>query len=167
MQFRDAIDRPLDMTDPYRDHHLSCPGCNATLREFRGRYVCDKCDGMLLGLPDLAHAIHDMTSVEPAFEFRAEKTGKRGCPLCTKPMTICKLTVMFDGESLEPKPTLDRCDAHGLWFDGEELAGVFEKVATKGYGGGVGRKRNDAWGAAIPASGARWEWEGSLGTTKK
>ena len=157
------------MSDPYRDHHLTCPACNSPLREFQTRLVCDKCDGMLLTLPDLAHAIHDMTSIEPTFEYRDDKPGKRACPHCEQPMTVCKLSVMFEQDVIEPKPTLDRCNEHGIWFDGQELAGVFEKVATKGYGGGVGRKGpKGGWGSAgLPGNNRQpWEWEGSLGTKK-
>ena len=156
------------MSDPYRDKRLSCPACNSPLREFRTRYACDSCDGMMLTLPDLAQAIHDLTSVMPAFEYRDAKPGKRSCPHCATTMSTCKLTLVLESEEIEPKPVLDRCDAHGIWFDGEELAGVFEKIATKGYGGGVGRKGPKGGGGAIPSGGGpKWEWEGALGTRKR
>jgi hypothetical protein len=153
------------MTDPYRDQQLSCPACKATLREYQSRQVCDGCDGMLLALPDLAHAIHDLTSITPTFEYRDEQPGKRGCPKCSATMTTCKLRVVLDTELAEPKPVLDRCTEHGLWFDGEELAGVFEKVASKGFGGGVGRKATrelGTWRAERPSM-ASGGWRGKSG----
>jgi hypothetical protein len=152
------------MNDPYRDQRLTCPACKATLREFRGRQVCDGCDGMLLTLADLGGAIHDLTSITPTFEYRDEKRGERGCPHCGGAMTTCKLRIVLDTELADPKPVLDRCTEHGIWFDGEELAGVFEKVASKGFGGGVGRKAGKASGpAASRPSMASGGWRGASG----
>ncbi|MBA3454466.1 MAG: hypothetical protein H0T42_15355 [Deltaproteobacteria bacterium] len=95
---------------------------------------------MLLTLVDLSGAIHDMTSVVPSFEYKDEKPGKRPCPKCRTLMTTCRLVLSLDDEIEKPRPELDRCAEHGIWFDGEELAKVFQKVAGKGFGGGVGRK---------------------------
>lgn len=148
------------MSDPYRDRRLTCPACGATLREFRTRQVCDACDGMLLTLPDLAAAVHDLTSIEPTFEFRDEAPGKRACPDCAAPMSTCKLRIVLDTELADPKPALDRCTEHGLWFDGEELAGVFQKVTGKGFGGGVGRKGPKGGHALERGSGG---WRGASG----
>ena len=37
------------MTDRYRSgSQLLCPACEAALREFRDRLVCDACDGIML-----------------------------------------------------------------------------------------------------------------------
>ena len=63
------------MTDPYRDANLVCPACDRTLREFRGRLVCDTCDGIMLTVDDLVAGIHDMTSVVATFEWTHEKPG--------------------------------------------------------------------------------------------
>lgn len=154
------------MGSPYRDQHLTCPACKATLREFQGRQVCD---GMLLTLKDLAHAIHDLTSVVPTFEYRDEAPGKRLCPRCTQAMTTCKLEVVLDGEIEQPRPELDRCVEHGIWFDGKELASVFEKVANKGYGGGVAHPGAVAPLRTVVGSRSRSgvpEWWGSLGGSR-
>jgi Zn-finger nucleic acid-binding protein len=141
------------MSDPYRDQNLTCPACNATLREFQTREVCDGCQGMMLTLPDLAHAIFDLTSITPTFEYANEAVGKRACPKCRAPMTTCHLRVLLEDEIEKPRPELDRCGEHGIWFDGEELAKVFEKVAGKGYGSGVGRKASHAPGHAAGSQG--------------
>jgi Zn-finger nucleic acid-binding protein len=127
------------MSEPYRDRHLSCPACQATLRAFKTRQVCDACDGMMVTVEDLASAIHELTSLTPALDYRDEKPGTRRCPHCTAVMTTCKIAISIDDETEKPKPTLDRCVTHGIWFDREELAKVFEKVASKGFGGGLGR----------------------------
>jgi Zn-finger nucleic acid-binding protein len=131
------------MADPYRDPELACPACKHTLRAYLTRHVCDGCNGMLLTLADLGAAIHDLTSLEPTFELSHEKPGNRTCPHCRTAMSTCKLQVTLQEEVEHPRPELDRCPAHGLWFDDEELAQVLEKVAGKGFGGGVGRKGGD------------------------
>jgi len=128
------------MADPYRDPTLKCPACDATLRAFLTRQVCDGCDGMLLTLEDLAGGIHDLTSITPTFAYRDEQPGARCCPHCRTAMTRCRLVLTLEEGTEKPRPELDRCPAHGIWFDAEELAKVFEKVAGKGHGGGVGRK---------------------------
>jgi Zn-finger nucleic acid-binding protein len=143
------------VADPYRDPGLECPACKATLREFQTRQLCDGCDGMLLTLADLAGAIHDLTSITPTFEYKDEVPGKRPCPKCRVSMTTCRLRIVLEDEIEKPRPELDRCAEHGIWFDGEELAKVFEKVAGKGHGSGVGRKSTgDARG--IDVSQGRW-----------
>jgi hypothetical protein len=127
---------------------------------------------MLLALPDLAQAVHDLTSIEATFEFRDEQPGKRACPRCATRMATCKLRIVLDSELEDPKPVLDRCAEHGLWFDGEELAAVFQRVTGKGFGGGVGRKGAKG-GAALERGSGGWrgasgnpEWWGGGGGGK-
>ncbi len=148
----------MTMNDPYRDRRLMCPACQAPLREYRGRQVCDACDGMMLALPDLARAIFDMTSVEPTFEYHDENPGKRACPHCAAAMTTCKLRVVVEDEIAKPRPVLDRCAAHGIWFDGEELAKVFQKLAGMGHGSANASPSAHSVGA--PGS---YGWRGASG----
>lgn len=151
------------MTDPYRDAKLVCPACDRTLREFRGRLVCDTCDGIMLTVDDLVAGIHDMTSVVATFEWTRETPGTRKCPHCREAMSRCHVIVHLENDLEKPKPELDRCATHGVWFDREELAKVFEKVAGKGYGGGIGRKGpanpsrvdDGRWSAMFPYFGGR------------
>ncbi|MBA2539654.1 MAG: zf-TFIIB domain-containing protein [Deltaproteobacteria bacterium] len=157
----------------YRDDELSCPACRATLRAFAGRHVCDKCYGMLLDLTDLATAIRDMTSLDATFEFHDEQPGKRSCPKCHSQMSTLKLRISLDDEIEKPRPTLDRCPEHGLWFDKDELAAVFEKVAGKGLGGGGGGGTLARKGESGPSGSYGWkgkhgvpEWWGGGGGGK-
>jgi hypothetical protein len=94
----------------------------------------------MVELDDLATAINDLTSLTPRFEWKDEQPGKRPCPQCGAMMTTCKLLVRLDDSTEHPKPVLDRCATHGLWFDHDELAMVFEKIATKGFGAAVSHK---------------------------
>ena len=78
-------------------------------------------------------------------------------------MSRCHVIVHLENDHEKPKPELDRCATHGVWFDREELAKVFETVAGKGYGGGVGRKGpmnpsrvdDGRWSAMFPYFGGR------------
>jgi len=118
-----------------------CPMCpHSILRIHQGRLLCDRCQGMLLELDDVGRAIFDMTGITPTFEFIDEQPGKRPCPRCTQPMTTLHLRVVLGDEIAKPRPELDRCAEHGIWFDGEELAKVFEKSYAKvtSHGGGGG-----------------------------
>lgn len=153
------------MSEPYRDRHLACPACNAPLREFRTRQVCDVCAGMMVTFTDLAGAVHDLTSIVPTFAYANDAPGTRPCPHCAAPMIRCHLRVLLESEMEKPRPELDRCDEHGIWFDADELAGVFEKVAGKGHGAGVVSKAahssrvsvggQDGWSAVFKKFGGR------------
>lgn len=109
---------------------------------------------MMLTLEDLAGGIHDLTSITPTFAFRDQKPGARGCPHCRAPMTRCKIALALEDDIEKPRPELDLCAEHGIWFDAEELAKVFEKVAGKGHGGGVGRKATHS--VREPGDQGRW-----------
>lgn len=129
------------MTEPYRAGPHACPACNAVLRAFHGRLVCDTCHGVMMSLADVAAGIHDMTSIDAGLSFAKEAVGTRMCPHCEQAMVRCQLRIDLEGKVEKPHVELDRCDAHGLWFDDAKLGAVLEKVAGKGYGGGVGRKQ--------------------------
>lgn len=135
------------MGDPYRDPHQACPACNISLRSFRGRLVCDRCEGMLAPLADLAYAIEEITGVVPAFEYAKEQAGKRACPECTGTMSVFKLIVKLEDEVAKAAPELDRCAEHGIWFDRDELAEVFEICRAKHPGGGGSHVRRGHAGA--------------------
>ncbi len=107
----------------------------------------------MVTLADLGRAIHDLTSIQPTFELGHEQPGERVCPRCPRRMSTCKILVGLDGQIERPRPELDCCAEHGLWFDDAELAEVFEKVAGKGFGGGVGRKVGDLSKGSLVSSG--------------
>lgn len=123
--------------DAYRDHLHPCPRCQQGLRVFNERLVCDSCEGLMLTADDLGNAIVELTGLTPQFQIRDEAPGKRACPRCAVPMTTAKLSIELEGSKpTKPGPELDRCAAHGLWFDESELAEVLAPVAGKGFGGG-------------------------------
>jgi hypothetical protein len=104
----------------------------------------------MLSLDDLGGAIQELTGLPPTFAFRDEAPGKRACPHCEAAMTTAKLTIVIEGSrAAKPEPELDRCAAHGLWFDELELALVLEPVAGKGFGGGAAHPRSNREGVSM------------------
>ncbi len=152
------------MADPYRDPERPCPACGKPLRAYQQRLVCDACSGIMVSVADLAAAIEDLTSVVPELAWDHARPSKRACPLCRAAMTACKIAIDIEGDVVHPRPELDRCDAHGVWFDGEELAAVLEKIAGKGHGAktvSTAGQRTDKpgsdgrWSAMFPYFGGR------------
>jgi Zn-finger nucleic acid-binding protein len=133
------------------------------LRRFQQRLVCDGCNGIMVSISDLAGAIEDLTSVVPQFAWDHEKPSERACPECRSKMTVCHIVLQIEAEVLHPKPELDRCEAHGVWFDSLELAKVLEKAAGKGHGAkspvSPGSRTPDRdygrWSAMFPYFGGR------------
>ncbi|HEU0031584.1 MAG TPA: zf-TFIIB domain-containing protein [Kofleriaceae bacterium] len=143
--------------DPYRDQPRACPACQATLRDFQTRLACDACQGVMLSIADLQQALAELTGIEPKLELVDEMAGRRNCPRCAKAMTICHIRVVLDDEIAKPRPELDRCRDHGIWFDGQELAKVFEKSLSK-----VQRGRGLPMGWSGNASGFSWWNSGNM-----
>jgi Zn-finger nucleic acid-binding protein len=56
-------------------------------------------------------------------------------------MTACHLAVALGHRHPRLPPELDRCDAHGVWFDELELAKIFEllHLAVSGASFGHGK----------------------------
>jgi Zn-finger nucleic acid-binding protein len=125
------------MAGPYRDPDLVCPACHAQLRVFRQRLCCDACNGILLEIADLTTSISDLTGSDPQIGFVRERPGERACPRCDLMMSVCRLDVALMDKRPTLRPALDRCVTHGVWFDANELAKVFEvlhrAVSPHGY----------------------------------
>jgi Zn-finger nucleic acid-binding protein len=110
------------VTEPYRQRPNQCPVCGVDLRLFGTRLCCDRCEGIFLTIADLAHSIDELTRVEPAIAFAREQPGHRPCPGCSAAMATCHLELAMMDKVVKPDVELDRCAAHGLWFDTDELA---------------------------------------------
>jgi Zn-finger nucleic acid-binding protein len=126
------------------------------MREHSGRLICDACTGMFLTREDLVMAIEDLSGMQPELHFYKDEAAKaRKCPRCELGMIEFRLKIEFAVIEKEKKtwPRLDRCDHHGVWFDRDELAEVFEvvsKVSGRG-GGGVGMAAGP-----LPGNGRGW-----------
>ncbi len=103
----------------FRDGRPRCPSCadDHALAEQRTHLVCEHCQGTLVP----AAEVEDMLSsllVEP-FALPAGTDGDRTCPCCTAKLARLELFGI----------AVDRCAAHGVWFDGRELTLVLEAAS--------------------------------------
>jgi ribosomal protein S27AE len=109
-----------------------CPSCGvASLREHAARLLCDRCGGIMMELEDVGRAILERAGARPDIEFLGERAGKRTCPRCSQTMMTLRVKVTIHGRPITPGPELDRCADHGVWFDGNELTEVLDKVRGK------------------------------------
>jgi hypothetical protein len=105
----------------YRDRRLGCPSCKEAPLDYRGeRWACDTCRGSFVENAALTAMVADMTSAPWELPVVAGQPGDRGCPMCGAAMVV---------EVLEAV-TIDRCTAHGVWFDDRELEDALHHAGT-------------------------------------
>ena len=86
----------------------------------------------MLAFEDVERTILERAGSRPDIEIVGERAGQRICPRCPNPMTTLRVRVTVHGRPITPGPELDRCVEHGVWFDGNELAEVLDKVRGRG-----------------------------------
>ena len=131
------------------------------LRAHADRLVCDACEGIMLAHDDFVAAVAQIANMEPQIEILPRKAPARACPRCPQQMAGCRLRISFPIKKKQKKPrvTLDRCDAHGLWFDGTELAKIFEiasKMSSSGPRGGGSGGGGRGPTVSMPGAGRGW-----------
>lgn len=118
--------------DPYADRALRCPACDdAKLAFAADRWVCAACRGAFVQNAALAALVQEMINQPWELTAPTGAAGTRPCPVCTQPMLV---------ETLEAVP-IDRCAAHGLWFDQAELGAVLEHAGEPPRGVGAWLRR--------------------------
>lgn len=99
----------------YRSVSNGCPRCGTPLRRLRAASTCQGCHGRFLEEAVILELAGDMQvpAVPLAFLPLSPRTDSPlHCPTCDKPMEPVRLASVL----------LDRCPAHGIWFDPEELS---------------------------------------------
>lgn len=102
-----------------RDEFAACPRCTTALDARGTRRVCMRCEGVLMAEPELATLLAELAQTPFAavpFEAYAGTEQALTCPCCPARMSKHALHGL----------TVDRCELHGVWFDGQELAGVIK-----------------------------------------
>jgi Zn-finger nucleic acid-binding protein len=98
----------------YREQSRPCPACGGELavQSLRWRFErCAACGGAFVEEGVLAEMMREMgAAAPPIFGPRAHGPARR-CPGCAEPMAWVALEIL----------PLERCPAHGIWFDPEEL----------------------------------------------
>lgn len=111
----------------YRTPPGACLACSTPLDAMGRRLVCPGCRSCLVPDADVDAAIRAMAGDEaPGARFTLVPiTGgfarPRPCPRCAAVMAPCMLAAI----------PIDRCAAHGLWFDHDELERVLFAAAPK------------------------------------
>jgi Zn-finger nucleic acid-binding protein len=98
---------------------MKCPTCSGSL-ELAGRtYKCETCDGAWVKGEVLVPLLEQSASalVELPWQPNTE-AHVRACPECGTNMATVKLGSV----------ALDRCEAHGVWFDEKELAALLKQA---------------------------------------
>jgi len=106
-----------------RDRRLACadPGCEAGALRFEvSRWVCGDCDGLFVENAALEALVGEMAGQPWALPPIEGAPGRRRCPACAEPLTV------QDIEGV----TVDRCAAHGVWFDPTELEAALQHAAS-------------------------------------
>lgn len=98
------------MADMYRDEaSLPCPSCPGELESSIDSLRCTRCSGTWISHGDMNEIVSPQ-SPAPSFEPVESTDRRRRCPMCREWLE----TVRARGV------VLDRCAAHGLWFDYQE-----------------------------------------------
>lgn len=94
-----------------------CPICDKPLAQAGYTERCAHCTGAWIHEDVLVGIMQERTSslVELTWQPRAS-TQVRACAVCRQPMQAVSLCGV----------ALDRCPAHGVWFDPEELAALIK-----------------------------------------
>jgi Zn-finger nucleic acid-binding protein len=109
-----------------RDDFATCPIDKAALdpEPDDRRLVCRTCTGVFVTEDHLSWIIGQVSESEPTpvvLEPPRDGEAVRTCPRCANQMT----KHVFYGIQI------DRCEAHGLWFDAEEMQRVLNEAGFK------------------------------------
>jgi len=107
----------LTPVNAYRDQKLGCPVCPDMKLYFMGdRFACDQCHGLFVENGAVEALVTDMLGQVWQIPAPVGQPGARPCPVCETPLIV----ETFEGA------TVDRCPAHGVWFDPKELEQVLK-----------------------------------------
>lgn len=114
---RDPVPPP---SDPYAHRALPCPVCRDDALAFRGdRWSCARCDGTFVANAALAALVAEILDTPWEVPETTGLASTRSCPVC---MDLMRIELL---EGVE----IDRCEAHGSWFDPAELGATLERAA--------------------------------------
>lgn len=113
----------------HKERRLGCPACRETALAYAGdRWACPTCAGVFVETAALEAMISDVANRPWNVPVVTGAPGERACPVCDAAMLV---------EVLEAV-TIDRCAAHGVWFDDTELQAALHHAIDGGEPQGVG-----------------------------
>lgn len=113
---------------PFRTDSRSCPRCKVTTLSARPLERCERCTGCWVANEILLERVAAMQGARPAIEVTQRFGEPVPCVCCAAPMRM----LGFFGVPV------DACDAHGVWFDAEELQVVLLRSSKVPVGRGDG-----------------------------
>jgi len=108
----------------YRDARPTCLSCDAALAGAASRWACEQCGSALVSEAALTEMLAEMAPAdERTLDARllAATSPSRRCPRCAAMMSSF---ILHD-------TLVDRCAAHGVWFDPGELKAVLRLCANR------------------------------------
>lgn len=101
------------------DATATCPRDGAALRRAGYTERCATCDGAWVHEDALIGMLQERAAALVALPWQPRRDdAARGCPVCRQPMQTANLGSV----------ALDRCAAHGVWFDPGELAALIAEA---------------------------------------
>jgi len=122
--------KTLSPINAYADRVLICPACPGRELRFLGdRYGCEQCSGVFVENAAVVAMVSDIASTLWELPETTGEPGPRVCPLCAQALVVDTLEAV----------AIDRCPAHGVWFDPSELATMLEHASGNVHEGGLRR----------------------------
>jgi Zn-finger nucleic acid-binding protein len=123
-----------------RDQFATCPRCQIALDPAPERSICTQCQGVMLSEATVSQLIADMIG-DQVSQFGWQGKIAEPQPLVLEPRASASseaLTCPHCATAMEPRDlygiAVDRCPAHGIWFDRQELADALARAYTAGQG---------------------------------
>ncbi|HWO19164.1 MAG TPA: zf-TFIIB domain-containing protein [Kofleriaceae bacterium] len=99
----------------------SCPSCRAALHQAGFTERCNRCDGAWIHEDVLVGLVQEKASAIVELPWHPREPAAGAAPEAPRPCAVCQ-------QPMQPvslgEVALDRCTAHGVWFDARELASV-------------------------------------------
>ena len=122
--------KTLSPVNAYADRALGCPVCPSQELRFLGdRYGCEQCAGLFVENAAVAAMVNEIAPAYWELPAASGTVGERSCPVCRELLVT---------EVIETV-AIDRCGAHGVWFDPKELATMLEHASGNVHEGGLRR----------------------------
>lgn len=122
--------KTLSPVNAYADRTLGCPACPGRELRFLGdRYACEQCAGIFVENAAVAALVNEISPAYWELPAPSGKPGPRACPVCRELLVVEELETV----------AIDRCGAHGVWFDPAELATMLEHASRNVHEGGLRR----------------------------
>lgn len=113
---------------------MNCPTCQVALAQAGRTFKCGTCDGAWVRAEVLVPMLEQTTATLVELPWQANtEDHDRACPECGTAMPTVKLGSV----------ALDRCEAHGVWFDKKELVALIGQAKAFRSDGHVAREHHD------------------------